>query len=93
MPPALPAAPDAQREVGSDNAGLAVDWFPAFRSPERLYGLATDPEWLAEVSGKDPALQDLLALAVHPEGGRAVFEAEIRKKLRESALVRPLSCL
>jgi hypothetical protein len=46
------------------------------------------PEWLAEVSGKDPALQDLLALAVHPEGGRAVFEAEIRKKLRESALVR-----
>lgn len=85
-PPELLAAPDAEQAQAAE----APPWFPAFRSPDRLYGLATDPEWLRQAKPSDPALRDLLALQANASADEAAFEAAVRERLRTSEVVRRL---
>jgi hypothetical protein len=90
LPPESLAPPDAQPDTPVDSGSGLAGWFPVFRSPERLYGLATDARWLAEANPLDPALRDLLALGIHSDEGEAAFDTEIREKLRKSKLVQTL---
>jgi len=85
-PAELLAAPDADQA----RAAEARPWFPGFRSPDRLYGLATDPDWVRQAKPSDPALQDLLALQVDAATGQAAFDAAVRGRLRAAEVVQNL---
>ncbi|MEN3976135.1 phospholipase D family protein [Emcibacter sp. SYSU 3D8] len=89
LPPDLGSPSDAQLDdpTASD---LSAGWFPEFRSPDRLYGLARDTEWLVRSAPSEAALRDLLALDVDVGGGDAAFEARVREKLRGSPMVQQL---
>lgn len=81
-----PAVPDAEQAEVVE----APPWFPAFRSPDRLYGLATDAEWLRQAKSLHPALRDLLALQADASAGEAAFQSEVRCRLRAAQVVREL---
>lgn len=90
LPLEAPDPPDAQGE----GRGLdAKSWFPAFRSPDRLYGLARDDEWMQRATAGDPALRDLLALAPPLEAGEAAFDSYVRDALLRLPLVAALQML
>lgn len=88
-PAELMATPDADEAQAVE----ARPWFPGFRSPDRLYGLATDPDWVRQAKPSDPALQDLLALQVDASDGEAAFDAAVRGRLRAAEVVRNLDGL
>ena len=86
MPPDAPLAPDAQGTAQS----LSTTWIPAFRSPDRLYRVAIDAEWLAQAGPSDPALRDLLTLQPTLDSGQAAFNESIRAALRAAPLLQAL---
>lgn len=86
---AAPEDPDAGKVDPPDES----IWFPMFRSPERLYCLAADPEWLVQAKLSDPALRDLLILQADAASGQAAFEAAVRSHLRESKVMQELDLL
>ncbi|RRN63470.1 phospholipase D family protein [Caulobacter sp. 602-1] len=79
--------PDAQGEGG---AIQKQSWFPSFRSPDRLYALAVDDDWMLKAASGEPALQDLVALTPPLEAGEAAFDAHVRAVLLASPLVASL---
>lgn len=83
----LPLQPDAA-------AGVALPpdtpWFPRFRSPDRLFGLYTDPEWPFQVRPNDPALDDLAHLRLPGGLLQEDFEARVREILLACPAVRTL---
>lgn len=81
-----PAGSDAEQVEEVE----APPWFPTFRSPDRLYGLATDAEWLRQAKSPEPALRDLLALQADASAGEAAFQAAVRSRLRAAEVVREL---
>lgn len=82
-PPEAPTASDAQE----DGPQGPEAWFPRFRSPDRLYDLARDSDWIASASPADPALQDLLALGVNADAEEANFDSQVRERLRASRVI------
>lgn len=86
-PPNAASPPDAQDE---GDAAEAPSWFPAFRSPDRLYALAVDEDWLRRAGSGEPALRDLVALAPPLDAGEAAFDAHVRAVLLGSSLVASL---
>lgn len=83
-------APEAQIEEDDAADPTIRPWLPTFRSPERLFALGADPEWLERAGPRDAALRDLAQIDVSPAEGEAVFDAAVRAKLRASELVRRL---
>ncbi|BBE74917.1 phospholipase D family protein [Oharaeibacter diazotrophicus] len=81
------APPDAQGEGGAE---AASSWFPTFRSPDRLYGLALDVDWMKKATLEEPALRDLIALAPPLDSGEPTFDAHVRGVLLNSSVVAAL---
>jgi hypothetical protein len=88
LPIEVPTPPDAQGEGG---ATVPSAWFPAFRSPDRLYGLARDGDWMRLAAPTEPALRDLVALAPPLQAGEAAFDAYVRGTLLQSSLASALT--
>lgn len=63
-------------------------WLPRFRSPDRLFRLYSDVEWLVSAKPGDPALADLLHLGIPGDLGREAFTAQVRHALLASAGAR-----
>ncbi len=78
--PDAPVPPDAQAVAQAP----PPPWFPRFRSPDRLYALATDSDWVLQAAPDEPALHDLLALAPPLQGGEVAFDAYVRDALLAS---------
>lgn len=72
----LPEDPDAQEIEGPN-----VVWIPRFRSPDRLFDLYNDIEWLSKVKESDGAFLDLQALGLPRSLDRTAFNARVRERL------------
>lgn len=82
--------PDAQ---GPDAGRMATEppaWMPQFRSPDRLFLLYRDAEWLSSARANDPALVDILRLQIPPALGRPAFDELVRARLLGTPAVRAL---
>jgi PLD-like domain len=62
-------------------------WLPVFRSPDRLYGLYSDPEYLFQAKPVDAALCDMLRLATPAGLTEAAFNGHAQQALRANPLV------
>lgn len=87
LPLEVPTPLDAQ---GEGTGQARAPWLPKFRSPERLYRLAKDEEWIMEAAPSEPALLDLVALAPPLDEGEPAFDAHIRSSLINSSVVAAL---
>lgn len=90
LPLEAPAPPDAQGQIQ-----LATNrfWFPIFRSPDRLFGLSQDGDWMAHATSNEPAFRDLIALSPPLDAGERVFDAHVRVALTNAPVVRALEAL
>lgn len=80
--------PDAQEADAERIAAPGWGWIPQFRSPDRLFPLYRDAEWLSSARPNDPALLDLLKLRIPPSLGRRAFDELVRARLLETAAVQ-----
>ncbi len=84
------ASPSDAQDASAD---VARNWFPQFRSPDRLYSLANDHEWILGAAVGDAALVDLLALGIDASKGEAAFDDAVRERLRGAPVVIALDRL
>jgi len=73
-----------------DRGSAAPLWIPAFRSPDRLFSLYRDAEWLLSARPSEPALADLLALQLPAGLTMQAFTALIRKRLLGNPAVQQI---
>ena len=87
--PNLPSFQDPEAQETCDER-VEHTWVPVFRSPDRLYGLYDDPEWMLAAKSTDPALRDLIELEVPPGLDQGGFMAHVRARLLVTAAVQAL---
>ena len=85
--PQLPAAPPPDA-APPETIHDPRPWVPRFRSPDRLFRLYSDPEWIASAKADDPALSDLVDLGIPGDLGCDQFQDAVRRALLASAAVR-----
>lgn len=68
-------------------ASRAENWVPRFRSPDRLFHLYSDPEWLLTAAPDHPALSDLADLCPPAGLDERVFRSHVRGVLLDSPVV------
>lgn len=68
----------------------SLPWVPQFRSPDRLFTLYRDAEWLSSARSNDPALVDLLNLRLPPALSRVAFDEFVRARLLNTRAVQAL---
>lgn len=73
-PDSAPLAPEAQ----------VKGWIPTFRSPDRLFRLYFDPEWLFKAKANEPALLDIASLRIPGGLDQMAFNAHVRRVLLDS---------
>jgi hypothetical protein len=79
---------DAGAEKGDEISPTpASPWLPRFRSPDRLYGLYSDPEYLFRAKTVDDALCDVVRLGPPAGLTEAAFNEHARQALRANPLV------
>jgi hypothetical protein len=69
---------------------LAVPWLPRFRSPDRLYRLYSDPDFLFQAEPVEAALYDVVRLAPPAGLTEKAFNEHARQALRANPLVLAL---
>jgi hypothetical protein len=82
-----PYAEAGVEEGGEISHSPASPWLPRFRSPDRLYGLYSDPEYLFQAKPVDAALCDMLLVAPPAGLTEAAFNEHARQALRANPVV------
>lgn len=82
--------PDAQELDADRSAKQPSAWMPRFRSPDRLFALYRDPEWLSSARPSDLALADILQLQIPAALERRAFDDLVRARLLGTPAVRTI---
>lgn len=83
-----PDSDAAVEDQRPEDPQTASGWIPTFRSPDRLYRLYSDADWLLSASAGEPALADLVALRIPGDLDRESFNSRVRNSLLASAGVK-----
>ncbi len=94
LPPYRPASdPEALEPDVEWMNTPSLPWMPLFRSPDRLFSLYRDAEWLSSARANDPALVDLLNLRIPPALSRIAFYEFVRARLLDTRAVQALEAV
>jgi hypothetical protein len=88
LPPGISSEGPDERETSLQPQS---EWMPRFRSPDRLYRLYLDSDYLLKMPVTDEAIADLCALGMPANLPERKFDDHVRKNLGKSPLVVALN--